>query len=336
MKKELKIGALIVAVIALIIISALLYKNGYVNYLIVTATLLVVTAIALFNLVITNRSEESIYNSKLRQILKTYDSILVKSKNLPKLDEKNIIRVDSIEDLVDAQVEIRKPIYFQEQTESCAFILLDNKEACIYILKLNNDVLSPVEIILNELDIKHKQAQNKDEIVADELLKDIDKTTIVRVNKGKYVKVSPIRKNKEKKDEQKEEAPKQEAKEEPKKEEAPKQEVKEEPKKEEAPKQEAKEEPKKEEAPKIEVKEEPKKEEAPKQEAKEEPKKEENKKSTESVEKIQFDEPILVPIQEDPVDKNAKDFINSVNELKDKVPVEKKKKEKDSKSVEIL
>ena len=51
MKKELKIGALIVAVIGLIIISALLYKNGYVNYLIVTGTLLVVTAIALFNLI---------------------------------------------------------------------------------------------------------------------------------------------------------------------------------------------------------------------------------------------------------------------------------------------
>ena len=325
MKKELKIGALIVAVIGLIIISALLYKNGYVNYLIVTGTLLVVTAIALFNLVVTNRSEESIYNSKLRQILKTYDSILVKSKNLPKLDEKNIIRVDSIEDLVDAQVEIRKPIYYQEQTESCAFILLDNKEACIYILKLNNDVLSPIEIVLNELDIKHKQAQNKDEIVADELLKDIDKTTIVRVNKGKYVKVSPIRKNKEKKEEQKEE---------PKKEETPKQEVKEAPKKEEVPKQEVKETPKKEEAPKQEVKETPKKEEAPKQEVKEEPKKEETKKSPEPVEKVQFDEPILVPIQEEPVDKNAKDFINNVNELKDKVPVEKKKKE--NKSVELL
>ena len=312
MKKELKIGALIVAVIGLIIISALLYKHGYVNYLIVTGTLLVVTAIALFNLVITNRSEESIYNSKLRQILKTYDSILVKSKNLPKLDEKNIIRVDSIEDLVDAQVEIRKPIYYQEQTESCAFILLDNKEACIYILKLNNDVLSPIEIVLNELDIKHKQAQDKEEIVADELLKDIDKTTIVRVNKGKYVKVSPIRKNKDKKEE--------------------KQEVKEEPKKEEAPKPEVKEESKKEEAPKPEVKEEPKKEEAPKPEVKEEP-----KKSPEPVEKVQFEEPILVPIQEDPVEKNAKDFINSVNELKDKVPVEKKKKDnKEEKQVEEL
>lgn len=212
MKKVLKILGLLILIAGMAAASYYLYTQGYVNYLIVTGPITIILVIVLINFILSNRSEEALYNSKLRSILKTYDSVLVKSKNLPKLDAKNIIRVDTIEDLVDAQMEIRKPIYYQEQTQSCAFVLLDNNEACIYILKQNDSVLCPVEITLNELDIKNKSEESKENI-SEELLKDIERTTIVRVNKNKYVKVSPIRNKKVKEEQQEQQEEKKETEE---------------------------------------------------------------------------------------------------------------------------
>lgn len=197
MKKEVKIGGLALGLIVLVGISFVLYKNGLMNYLIIIGTFSVICAIVLVNTLLTTRSDEAQYKSKLRQILRTYDSILVKSKNLPKLDNLNIIRVDTIEDLVDAQMEIRKPIYYQEQTESCAFVLLDNMTACFYTLKVNDAVLCPLEITINELDIINKNSQKAlEEDIPEDLLSEIERTTIIRLKKGKYVKVSPLRNRK--------------------------------------------------------------------------------------------------------------------------------------------
>ncbi len=204
MKKWNKIGLLTLLLIALLGSSYFLYIKEYINYVIITSTFSAICALVLINTLVSTRSEDSLYKSKLRQILRTYDSVLVKSKNLPKLDEKNIIKVDSIEDMVDAQMEIRKPIYYQEQTQSCAFVLLDNTEACIYILKVNDDVLCPLEIEIKELEIKKKAEESKDSNVnisedTSEMLNGLENTTIIRVKKGKYIKVSPLKKNKDKK-----------------------------------------------------------------------------------------------------------------------------------------
>ena len=212
MKKNLKIGVLVLIILGIAGASYYLYTKGLMNYLIVTGTAAGICIYLLIETILSNRTEETRFKSKLKSILKTYDSVLVKSKTLPKIDQKNIIIVNSIEDLVDAQMEIRKPIYYQEQTESCSFILLDNNEACIYILKQNDSVLCPLEITLQELEIKSKSEAAKADGVADEMLDNIDKTTIVRVKKGKYVKVSPIR-EKKKEEENKVEAKVEEVKE---------------------------------------------------------------------------------------------------------------------------
>ncbi len=97
--------------------------------------------------------------------------------------------------MVDAQLEIRKPICYYKQTESCSFVLLDDKEAYVYVEKLSDDVLSPVEIELNDIKAKQKNSEDIDA----EMLRDIEKTTIVRLSNKKSYKVSPVRKNKEEK-----------------------------------------------------------------------------------------------------------------------------------------
>ena len=158
-----------------------------------------------------NSSPAKAYESNVRNILNTFDSILVQSNSVPKLEGRNIIYVETIDDLVDAQLEIRKPICYYKQTESCSFALLDDKEAYIYIEKLNDDVVSPLEIEIKENKLKTKNADEMDS----EMLRDIEKTTIVKLSNKKSYKVSPIRKDK-KKEESKEEV-KEDKKEEKKK-----------------------------------------------------------------------------------------------------------------------
>ena len=108
------------------------------------------------------------------------------------LNENNIDLVDNIDDMVDAQLEIRKPICYYKQTESCSFVLLDDKEAYVYVEKLNDSVLSPVEIEINDIKMKQKNSEDIDS----EMLRDIEKTTIVKLSNKKSYKVSPIRKEK--------------------------------------------------------------------------------------------------------------------------------------------
>ena len=130
------------------------------------------------------------FQKKMRDIWKVYDAIMVNTKTLPDLADRNVVKVVSIENLIDAQMGIRKPIYFKDYVNSCAFVLLGEKEACVLILKEDPEVICPYEIIVenglkssNEKDIDHK------------LLDNIDKTTVIKLD-DKELKVSPIRDDK--------------------------------------------------------------------------------------------------------------------------------------------
>ena len=72
-------------------------------------------------------------------------------------------------------------------------MLLDDKEAYVYIVKLHDDVTSPVEIEINNM--KFRKRENAD--MDSEMLQDIDKTTIIKLSNKKSYKVSPIRKKEE-------------------------------------------------------------------------------------------------------------------------------------------
>lgn len=192
MKRSSKIITVgILFILSLIILGVLLSKN-LTSYAIVIGTISFILFIALIIVLIGSRSEESIYKSELNKILKTYDAILVKSTTLPELDDRNIIIVDSIQDLVNAQVEIRKPIFYKMQVSCCSFILLDEKDACAYVLKLNEEVVSDLDLLIKEKKYKKKKKIEDDY----SLLKNIDKTSIIMLENSKSFKVSPIRKKK--------------------------------------------------------------------------------------------------------------------------------------------
>lgn len=198
MKDNVK-GFILVGVAILSGVLGYLLYSGMINedfqgYWIICAVVGVVALGFGVKFIIDNSSPSKAYESNVRNILNTFDSILVQSNAVPKLEGRNIINVETIDDLVDAQLEIRKPICYYKQTESCSFALLDDKEAYIYIEKLNPDVVSPLEIEIKENKLKNKSQEEMDS----EMLRDIEKTTIVKLSNKKSYKVSPIRKDKKK------------------------------------------------------------------------------------------------------------------------------------------
>ena len=178
-----------------------LYSNDFVGYAIVCATVALVLLVFGIKFVLNGGDPTKVYESNVRNILNTFDSILVKSNTVPKLIGRNIIIVEEMDDMVDAQLEIRKPICYYKQTESFSFVLLDDKEAYVYVEKLSPDVVSPLEIEINDIKLKQKNSEDLDS----EMLKDIEKTTIVKLSNKKSYKVSPIKKENKFKEEEKKE-----------------------------------------------------------------------------------------------------------------------------------
>ena len=77
---------------------------------------------------------DSKYNRELKRILRTYDSIIVNVKSFKYDDYKKIIYVDSINELLDAQQELRKPILFYniKPNKTSLFAIGCEKEVFVY------------------------------------------------------------------------------------------------------------------------------------------------------------------------------------------------------------
>lgn len=178
----------VASVIELIVMLVLLFNN-LIFYVMFTLVLLIITLGYLFYYYWNTRSEDAIYKSSLNEILKNYNSILVKIICLPDFGERNLVRVANLDDLIVAQMEIRKPISYFEELDSCTFILLDNKEAYIYVLRKNNIVRPIIENYLNNAKKERPKSYSN-------LLSDIDKTTIIKLENSKSYRISPIRKKK--------------------------------------------------------------------------------------------------------------------------------------------
>ena len=175
--------------IIMFILGIILINSEYKEYAIITFALNVILLFITINGIVNNTNPYKKYISEVNKILKTYDSVLVKSNNVPSLENKDIIMADSINDLINVELERRKPICYVDYNNTCSFILIDNDEAYVYILKYNENTISPVEY---EIDIcKHKKKERKG--IDSKVLDTLDKTTIVMLPNNKSYKISPIR-----------------------------------------------------------------------------------------------------------------------------------------------
>lgn len=94
-----------------------------------------------FRKVIKSDSIQSKYINRLHKIMTANSEVIVKIKNKINLKNHNIIEVESIEALLDAQNELRIPItYFEtKRNKEGYFVIVNGKEAWQYILKAEDD-----------------------------------------------------------------------------------------------------------------------------------------------------------------------------------------------------
>lgn len=190
MKKDGKLIFFIIVLITLMALTIFLFIKEYEMYTIFFGTLSAVVLLGIIIYAFDTKDERSIYLSNLKKVLKSYDAVLVDSENLPELRGKNILMVTNMSDMIDAQIEIRKPIYYKRDVDSCSFVIIDGKEACVYVMKLNDTIISPLEVRINELVKESAQRKSKKSV-----LSEIEKTTIIKLDNMKSYKVSPVRKD---------------------------------------------------------------------------------------------------------------------------------------------
>lgn len=129
------------------------------------------------------------YEKKVHKILKTYNSILVKCKNIPTLSDKNIIMVENMDSMINAQIETRKPILYFQENESISFVLLDGTETYVYVLKAREEIQSEIEHIISNLEVAKntfvKEILSKIEKIL--LNGSIEKENLLTANELKYL-----------------------------------------------------------------------------------------------------------------------------------------------------
>ena len=169
--------------------------NNYINYALIVLAIAISFIIQELTYRFTGNTNDEKYETKLKKILKTYDSVLVETRKVPVIESEKVILVNSMDDLIDAQLELRKMIYYFKQSDNCSFVLFDQNQANVFILKSSEDVISPLEIEINNNKIKNKNKSDIDE----ETLNEISKTTIIKLPNDKAYKISPVRKQKKSK-----------------------------------------------------------------------------------------------------------------------------------------
>lgn len=189
-KKTITIGS-IIALIILAIVIVITLINGLKGFSLILGALFIILTIILATYIKEEPDEYSTFIKNKKRILRTYDSIIVEVEDIPNIAGKNIIKVKSIEDLVDAQLELREPIYYKNDNDSCFFMLLHYNEACVYILRMNDGVVSPTEQSIRYM--KEEPSDKQQESILD----NVENTIVYKLDELRSFKISPIRNEQE-------------------------------------------------------------------------------------------------------------------------------------------
>ena len=97
----------------------------------------IIVLIKYFKLTSKMAPKNSNYRKVVNKLLKEYDRIITNVKNIPDLQQYNIINVTSFEELVDVSERIEKPILYCEihRYSKCQFLVIDKDISYQYILK---------------------------------------------------------------------------------------------------------------------------------------------------------------------------------------------------------
>lgn len=189
--KKLISTCCIVALVVLAIVILITFLTDLTGFSIILGALFIILTICLGLYLKEEPDEYNAFIKNKKRILRTYDSIIVEVEDIPNIAGKNIIKVKSIEDLVDAQLELREPIYYKNDNDSCFFMLLHYNEACIYILKMNESVVSPTE-----QSIRYMKEDKDSKDTSENILDNLENTIVYKLDELRSFKISPIKQEK--------------------------------------------------------------------------------------------------------------------------------------------
>lgn len=192
MKNKNKIIILSIFTVVLILLTFVMIVNDSLEYAIITIALTVMLFTYLCTLVFKKDDELSNYKKKLKNILKTYDSVLVYSGDELVLENENIIMVKKFDDILNVQEELKKPLLYLSSKKSSLFMIKDSNELIIYILKVNEKLITKYELQI----MKYLKNKKDNKPSNKKILEDLEKTTFIQLKNNKIYKVSPIREEK--------------------------------------------------------------------------------------------------------------------------------------------
>jgi len=159
---------------------------------IIIVILLLLILIALVYIILNmNNEPDQAFRTKVKKITSLYEEILVKIEKIPNMRNRTFVNIEDIEKLVQIQSEVRKPIYYLENNNCVDFFIITKEEICVYTIKLESTIISPLEEYITEMEESKPSNSN--------ILEDIENTTIIKTEDGLVYKVSPMRKEKKKK-----------------------------------------------------------------------------------------------------------------------------------------
>jgi hypothetical protein len=151
----------------------------------ISFTITLVFVIVLCGLIFSKKDARSIYLKQLTNILKNYDSDIIYSDNSYVINEKDVLFVKIMDDLLIASCENTTPIIYINEEHSSTFLVSTNDELLVYILKENEEEISDYEHVL----LKYIENNNKSKKV---LLNNINEETIIKLD-NRFFKVTPMK-----------------------------------------------------------------------------------------------------------------------------------------------
>ena len=180
MKKKwlLRVGILIVISLASLGIFCLLGQFGI---SLIIGVLCAISIISFISLYFAFKNDKILYKIHLKKILDDYRELLIESSTMPNLEDKKVVIVGSIEELIEVRKHLKKSIYYNKELDCCAFFILDSDEVCIYILKVNAGIISNLETIMEEVNNKNNVSK---------VFSAIDGSTVIKLENSRVFKIS--------------------------------------------------------------------------------------------------------------------------------------------------
>ena len=121
----------------------------YIGIAVISFIVSVAMLLKFLELVVAYFGKKSEYDRYLDKIFKAYDRLIVETKTMPRFDDKNIIKIQKFEELLDARDTLKQPIMY--------FNIADHTK-CYFYISVGNDVYLTV---VKAVDLEEKKNDKK-------------------------------------------------------------------------------------------------------------------------------------------------------------------------------